>query len=88
LTITPSAAWETTLGFCRFTMGHEAFRTGAYDTHFVRDHYRTELLDGQDPEEMAAAAAVASLLFEGRNQRPTSAGTAAGAVSAWKLKRR
>ncbi len=79
---------ETTLGFCRFTMGHEAFRTGAYDTHFVRDHYRPELLDGQDPEEMAAAAAVASLLFEGRNQRPTSAGTAAGAVSAWKLKRR
>jgi propionyl-CoA carboxylase alpha chain len=79
---------ETTLGFCRFTMGHEAFRSGTYDTHFVRDHYRPELLDGQDPEEMAAAAAVAAGLFEGRNQRPTLTGTGASAVSAWKLKRR
>ena len=79
---------ETTLGFCSFTMGHEAFRSGTYDTHFVRDHYRPELLDGQDPEEMAAAAAVAAGLFEGRNQRPTLTGTGASAVSAWKLKRR
>ncbi len=79
---------ETTLGFCRFTMGHEAFRSGKYDTHFVRYHFRPELLDGQDPEEQAAAAAVAALLFEGRSQRPAPAATGASTLSAWKLKRR
>jgi acetyl-CoA carboxylase biotin carboxylase subunit len=26
---------ETTLGFCRFVMNHEAFRSGRFDTHFV-----------------------------------------------------
>ncbi len=79
---------ETTLGFCRYTMGHEAFRSGKYDTHFVRDHYKPEYLDGQDPEEKAAAAAVAALLFEGRSQRPAPTSTGASAVNAWKLKRR
>lgn len=27
---------NTTLGFCRFVMGHEAFVSGKFDTHFVK----------------------------------------------------
>ena len=39
------ASVETTLPFCRFTMGHLAFRSGKYDTHFVRDHFKPEVRD-------------------------------------------
>jgi acetyl-CoA carboxylase biotin carboxylase subunit len=79
---------ETTLGFCRFVMGHEAFRSGKYDTHFVRDHFTPAAIDGQDPEEMAAAALVAAALLADREHRPASVPDALSGVSAWKLKRR
>lgn len=77
---------ETTLSFCRFTMGHPAFRSGHYDTHFVRDHFKPEVLDGRDPEEMAAAALVAAVLGNGEARSTT--GRPAPALSPWKLKRR
>ena len=82
------AGVETTLPFCRFTMGHEAFRKGAYDTHFVRDHFRPELLLGTDTAEQEAAALVAGHLFAERTQRPRPLAFAEGGLSAWKLKRR
>jgi acetyl-CoA carboxylase biotin carboxylase subunit len=78
---------ETTLGFCRFVMGHEAFRSGRYDTHFVRDHFKPEYLDGQDPDELAAAAVVAAVLHAERSHQPVLRPAEQG-VSAWKLKRR
>jgi propionyl-CoA carboxylase alpha chain len=68
-------------------MGHDSFRSGKYDTHFVRDHFRPEFLDGQDVEEGAAAAAVAAFLHAERSHRPALATEGTG-VSAWKLKRR
>lgn len=77
---------ETTLSFCRFTMGHPSFRSGTYDTHFVRDHFKPEVLDGQDPEEMAAAALVAADLGNGEARSTTV--RPAPALSPWKLKRR
>jgi len=82
------AGVETTLPFCRFVMGHETFRKGQYDTHFVRDHFRPELLLGNDPSEAEAAALVAAQLFTDRSNRPvTQAVGAAAEVSPWKLKR-
>jgi acetyl/propionyl-CoA carboxylase alpha subunit len=78
---------ETTLGFCRFVMGHRSFRSGKYDTHFVRDHFRPEFLDGEDGDEAAAAAAVAAFLHADRDHRPVVAADSVG-ISAWKLKRR
>ncbi|MFU8813046.1 MAG: acetyl-CoA carboxylase biotin carboxylase subunit [Balneolaceae bacterium] len=32
---------HTTIPFCRFTLQHEVFRSGQYDTHFVKDHFDT-----------------------------------------------
>ena len=78
---------ETTLGFCRFVMGHQSFRSGKYDTHFVRDHFRPEFLDGEDMDEAAAAAAVAAFLHADRDHRPVISADSVG-ISAWKLKRR
>ncbi|MCW5898340.1 MAG: acetyl-CoA carboxylase biotin carboxylase subunit [Flavobacteriales bacterium] len=78
---------ETTLGFCRYVMGHEAFRSGKYDTHFVRDHFTPERLLGSDPAGMRAAALVAAI--RGEDTRSMAPAEAAGrSSSAWKLKRR
>ncbi len=82
------AGVETTLPFCRFVMGHPSFRSGKYDTHFVRDHFRPELLLGTDEGEMAAAALVAGHLQAARSNRPLATPAQAGGISAWKLNRR
>ncbi len=31
---------ETTLGFCKFVLGHEAFTSGNFDTKFIEKHYK------------------------------------------------
>lgn len=48
---------ETTLGFCRFVMEHEAFRNGNFDTRFVENYFRPDLLKhpGSTTEETLAA---------------------------------
>ncbi len=79
---------ETTLPFCRFTMGHAAFRKGAYDTHFVRDHFRPEALEGSDPAEARAAAAITASLLESRTASVDRSPQVGAAPSLWKLRRR
>jgi acetyl-CoA carboxylase biotin carboxylase subunit len=76
---------ETTLGFCRFVMEHEAFRSGRYDTHFVRDHFRPEFLLGSDPTEAEAAALVAAELIAPKRPRTERPPAEAGP---WKQRRR
>ena len=78
---------ETTLPFCRYVMGHEAFRSGNYDTHFVRDHFTPEVLEGRDPEEAMAAALVAAVLREERLAGPVPRPASATGGSPWKLRR-
>jgi acetyl-CoA carboxylase biotin carboxylase subunit len=52
---------ETTLGFCRFVMEHEAFRSGNFDTRFVENYFRPDLLNnGVLLEEEILAAALAT----------------------------
>ena len=82
------AGVETTLPFCRFTMGHKSFRSGKYDTHFVRDHFTPEVLQGTDKDEMDAAALVASHVFEETSRKPATVQLAGTLPSPWKLNRR
>lgn len=81
---------QTTLPFCRFVMNHEAFRSGKFDTHFVKQHFRPELLAVEDNAEMEVAA-IATALFAKREMNQVAVGTnghAAGHVlSPWKLNR-
>lgn len=79
---------ETTLGFCRHVMGHPSFRSGKYDTHFVRDHFTPEDLLGTDPDEALAAALVAGILAQDREVQPLSSTGNGHLPSAWKLARR
>jgi propionyl-CoA carboxylase alpha chain len=50
---------ETTLPFGRFVCGHQAFRSGNFDTHFVKNYFTPESLDTTTEEEAAIAARIA-----------------------------
>ncbi|MBT8180008.1 MAG: acetyl-CoA carboxylase biotin carboxylase subunit [Maribacter sp.] len=50
---------ETTLPFGKFVFEHEAFRTGNFDTHFVRNYYSPEVLKVKTNEEAKMAAIIA-----------------------------
>ncbi len=49
----------TTLPFGKFVFEHEAFRSGNFDTHFVKNYYNADLLKEGIAEEAEIAAAVA-----------------------------
>jgi len=50
---------QTTLPFGKFVFEHEAFRSGNFNTHFVKDYYSPELLEGKIKEEAKLAAIIA-----------------------------
>ncbi len=50
---------ETTLPFGRFVCEHQAFRSGDFDTHFVKNYYSPELLEEKINEEARIAAHIA-----------------------------
>jgi len=49
----------TTLGFGKFVMQHEAFRSGEFDTGFVKNYYDAEKLKAQHKTEAEIAAMIA-----------------------------
>jgi acetyl-CoA carboxylase, biotin carboxylase subunit len=55
---------ETTLGFCKFVMQHDAFRSGNFDTKFVENYFTPEVLQCKpiEEEEMLAIALAVSAL--------------------------
>lgn len=50
---------NTTLPFGKFVFEHEAFRSGDFDTHFVKKYYSAEKLESRTREEAELAALVA-----------------------------
>jgi len=50
---------QTTLPFGKFVCEHEAFRSGHFDTHFVKNYYSPESLKEQTEEEVRIAAIIA-----------------------------
>ncbi len=55
---------ETTLGFGKFVMQHEAFKTGNLDTHFVAKYFRQADVEIINNEEALIAAIVAAKFFQ------------------------
>ena len=50
---------QTTLPFGKFVFEHEAFRSGNFDTHFVKNYYSPEVLNKKADEEARIAAVLA-----------------------------
>lgn len=80
---------ETTLPFCDYVMRHEAFRSGNFDTHFVKNHYDpANLHEPLTAEELEAAAVVAALTYEEKGNIPArQVVDTSRTTSNWKLNR-
>ncbi len=50
---------DTTLAFGKFVCEHDAFRSGNFDTHFVKKYYSPSLLEAQHKKEAGIAAKIA-----------------------------
>ena len=55
---------ETTLAFGKFVMQHEAFTSGNFDTHFVGNYFKPEMLDVQNEDEAKIAAILGTILMQ------------------------
>jgi acetyl-CoA carboxylase biotin carboxylase subunit len=70
----------TTLGFGKFVMQHQAFRSGKFDTHFVKKYFSPEVLNEDNEQE----AMIAALIMERLLSAPQNTVQAASSeVSAW-----
>ena len=54
----------TTLPFGKFVFNHEAFRSGNFDTHFVKNYYTPEVLEEEVKEEAYLAALMAMKQYQ------------------------
>lgn len=54
---------KTTLGFGKFVMQHEAFRSGNFDTHFAGKYFRPDRLKEVHEDEALVAAVVAAMAY-------------------------
>lgn len=81
---------QTTLGFCKFVMKHEAFTSGNFDTHFVKNYYSPEVLQTTLTENEAKFAAImADMVLSKAKQHtnPAQMQVVANQGSKWKRNR-
>ncbi|MFD2147243.1 acetyl-CoA carboxylase biotin carboxylase subunit [Mucilaginibacter antarcticus] len=70
----------TTLGFGKFVMQHEAFKSGNFDTHFVKKYFTPEVLQADDEDEARIAALLMQQLLSAAK---TTVDNVAGDESDW-----
>lgn len=72
---------QTTLGFGKFVMQHEAFTSGNFDTHFVEKYFNAQITgDGDEDEALIAALTAVMLLKKNKN---TAELTSAATTNNW-----
>jgi len=81
------AGVQTTIPFCRYVMRHDAFRSGCFNTGFVRDHFTPEALAPDADLVRAAAVAAGLVAMEGRPAPVPENGAANVPFSRWALRR-
>jgi len=79
----------TTLSFCKYAINHEAFKSGKFDTHFVKNHFTPESLTNNS-EEIKKKAAIFSgyLLNQKEVNKEDSGELALQRTSKWKQNRK
>lgn len=77
---------STTLGFCRFAIDHEAFRSGNFDTGFVGKYFSPETYRAYFSEESEIAAAAGVVLYS-ELAKAEAKNLKAPKPSHWKIKR-
>lgn len=62
---------QTTLPFGKFVMEHEAFRSGNFDTHFVKNYFSPEKLNYRNEDEAEIAAMSIAKLWKANSLKST-----------------
>ncbi|MBL4708099.1 MAG: ATP-grasp domain-containing protein, partial [Flavobacteriales bacterium] len=78
---------KTTLDFCRFTLEHEAFISGDFDTNFVKHHFKPEYLEKKDEAEQEIAALVSAALVGAKASDSAADVKASKVQSKWRANR-
>ena len=78
---------ETTLAFGKFVMQHEAFTSGKFDTHFVGNYFKPEVLDVINEDEAVIAALLATHILSNKANKSSSLKVEASS-SNWKKNRK
>ncbi len=78
---------ETTLPFCKFVLEHEAFKSGDFDTHFIKKYFTPDMLKTHSPEEAEIAAIIGSSWLGGKKSKSGQPVNRQPTVSAWKKNR-
>lgn len=61
----------TTLDFCKYAIDHPAFRSGNFDTHFVRDHFSPDVLKIHGKNAELAAIIAGNLPGKAKANKPS-----------------
>ena len=77
---------ETTLPFCKFAVDHEAFRSGKFDTHFVKKYFTPDSIRSTKESEEEIAAILASKLVK-EHKPVVEIDDHSTKQSSWKLRR-
>lgn len=77
---------ETTLGFCRFVMLHDAFRSGNFDTRFVENYFTPDALRHNSYEDEEKLAALLATHWVNKQQQRSKT-SEPQAASLWKKNR-
>ena len=79
---------STTLAFCQFVMQHEAFKSGNFDTNFIKKYFKPEMLNTNVENEMEIAGMLAiSLLRKSKAMKIGNSTQGKNEASAWKRNR-
>ncbi len=79
---------QTTLGFGRFVMKHEAFTSGNFDTHFVKNYFSPDdLIEQTEDEAFVASLLAVELLSKSKDQKTALKSGETEPSSNWKKNR-
>jgi acetyl-CoA carboxylase biotin carboxylase subunit len=79
---------ETTLGFCKFVLQHEAFVSGKFDTHFIKHYFKPEyLISEREDESIVSAIIAAKLLNDIKSSSNANTAESSQTKSNWKQNR-
>ncbi|MCE6992321.1 acetyl-CoA carboxylase biotin carboxylase subunit [Dyadobacter sp. CY323] len=79
---------ETTLSFCRFVMKHPVFISGSFDTNFVSNYFRPDMIKpSYDPEMQELAALISGFVLNENNSETIQSEPKRTVESNWKSHR-
>lgn len=79
---------QTTLGFGKFVMQHQAFVSGKFDTHFVGKYFTADSLKSDNEQEAMLAALTAVLHLQAQKNNIQTATQVTATASNWKKNRK